>query len=495
MEGSSNSDLSCDVESVLVKSDFQPFNMDLPLSSDSDNISVASVNEGYESHLSSWDSEHETDIISLEENHLDIEQENQFVGVENIDENLSWEMDNGTYDELLKKFNEKEEELRVSNYKLQLSKQEIIKLKVQIENSEGELDNVRGKLKLKEEEVCKLKELSEEEIFKLKIQVAKSETELGNVREELNLKEEELQKKNAELNTRIPNYVYEIMNLVGQLEVAKEQLEISKDQLKEAQENLTKSECQVVSGRNEIKILEDMVTVYEDVKSNHELCVQKLNSMLDSQAKSSLEKDELINKWFHRMSEMKIQLIPKLEDYESRNSEIENKLRQYEDEKMKQEELNATQQMVLQKEISSLKEDLAQRKHDVEAANKEFDMLITERDEGNTKIDKILTEICSHDDQISDMKSYIQELKVRLKEVMVDYKTTLNKENELLLRVGELEKEVTRQNGVISDRAEEKREAIRQLCISLEYYRSRYLELFKAFVGHRRRGGHTVIAS
>ncbi|RHN40080.1 hypothetical protein MtrunA17_Chr8g0350861 [Medicago truncatula] len=285
------------------------------------------------------------------------------------------------------------------------------------------------------------------------------------------------------------------MNLVEQLEVEKEQLKISKYQLKEAHENLAKSECQVVSGRNEIKILEDMVTVYEDVKSNHELWVEKLNSMIDTQAKSSLEKDALINKWFHRMSEMKIQLISKLDDYESRNSELENKLRQYEAEKMKQEELNATQQMILHNEISSLREDLGQRKHDVEGANKEFDKLMTERDEGNAKIDKILTEICSHDDQISDMKNYIWELKVRLKELMVDYKTSLNHENELLLRVGELEKEVTKQNGVISDRAEEKREAIRQLCFSLEYYRSRYLKLFQAVVGHRRRGGHTVIAS
>jgi len=278
-------------------------------------------------------------------------------------------------------------------------------------------------------------------------------------------------------------------------QVAKEQLKVSKDQLKEANENLAKSECQVVSGRNEIKILEDMVTVYEDVKSNHELWVQKLNSMLDSQAKSSLEKDELINKWFHRMSEIKIQLISELEDYESRNSELENKLREYEAEKMKQEELNATQQMVLKNEISSLREELGRRKHDVEASNKEFDKLMTETDEGNVKIDMILTEICSHDDQISDMKSYIWELKVRLKELMVDYKSTLNHENKLQLRVGELEKEVTRQNGVISDRAEEKKEAIRQLCFSLEYYRSRYLELFEAFVGRRYRGGHSVIAS
>jgi hypothetical protein len=68
--------------------------------------------EDCESPLSSWDSEPETDIqslegINLEENYLDIEEQNQFVGVENTDDGLLWEMDNRSYEELLKKFIEK----------------------------------------------------------------------------------------------------------------------------------------------------------------------------------------------------------------------------------------------------------------------------------------------------------------------------------------------------------------------------------------------------
>jgi chromosome segregation ATPase len=116
---------------------------------------------------------------------------------------------------------------------------------------------------------------------------------------------------------------------------------------------------------------------------------------------------------------------------------------------LKQEELHATQQMVLQDEISSLREELCQRKHDIEASNKEFDKLMIEKDEANTKIDKLNAEIFSNNDQISDFKRYIHELEIRLtKQLEVNYK--------LKLKVGELEQEVTRQNGVISDRAEGK---------------------------------------
>ncbi|RHN40079.1 hypothetical protein MtrunA17_Chr8g0350851 [Medicago truncatula] len=217
--------------------------------------------------------------------------------------------------------------------------------------------------------------------------------------------------------------------------------------------------------------------------------LQKLNShMFDLEAKFSLEKDELKNKWTCKMSEMKKQLTSKLEDCESRNSELENKLRQYEAEKMKNEELNATQQMALEDTICYLREELGQRKHEIEASKKGFDMLKIERDEGHVKIAELQAEIWSHEDQISNMNRYIRELKVGLKELEIN-KTTLNQViHKLTVRVGELSKEVTRQNGVISDRAEEKREAIRQLSFSVDHYRSLYLEL-QEFIGYWCRGG------
>jgi hypothetical protein len=244
MKGSSDSDhlvTPCQKQ-MLLKSGLKPLNMDFPPSSNDENSYVSSVKETCESPLSSWDSEPETDIsfvvnygdaisegslegINLEEKYLEMEQENQFVGVENTDDGLLWQMDNRSYDELLKKFIENEEVLRVSNFKLQLSEQEIIKLKIQIDERENQL---------------------------------------GNVREELKLKEEELRKKTAESETQIPHYVNKVANMAEKLGVANEQLKISKDeiailrkeldsksyktrelqdQLKATKENLAKLEC------------------------------------------------------------------------------------------------------------------------------------------------------------------------------------------------------------------------------------------------------------
>jgi len=140
--------------------------------------------------------------------------------------------------------------------------------------------------------------------------------------------------------------------------------------------------------------------------------------------KQKTEKDEL-NFDIASLSKMKIQLTSKLEYCESINKELENKLRKYEAEKLKQEEMHATQQMVLQDEISSLKE-LGQRIHDIEDANRELDMVMIERDEADVKIDKLKVEICSCDNQITNTKTYIRDLKASLKEQVIKRTKTVS---------------------------------------------------------------------
>ena len=524
MEGSDNSDLGFDQESVVVtpyytpypkpmlqKSGLQPVNMDLSPSSGADS-SVASMKEGAGSPSSSSSGSElvsfdpsithynvmpvNTDCkglpegIKLEEEFPDLEQQNHTFGEENTD-SILWARENSNYDELLRKFIKTEEELKVSNSKLQLSEKDIFQLKSQIEKSEGLLDSVQKELKMKEDDL---------------------EYEKGQVLE--------LQKKTADLETHVPDSCYKIAKLVEQLEVAKEQLKISNDenaslreelrsrssethelqgQLEVAKENAATLECWLDSGRKQIQELEDRIAWYKANETNNELEVRKLKAeMLDAQALFSLEKDQLHSDILS-LSELKKQLESRLEEWESRSNVLENKLMQFETEKLKLEELHATQQMVLQGEISCLKEELGRRRHDVEAVNKEFDkhkqkydMLMTEKDGANAKIHKLMAEVSFRDNQITNMERELFQLRAQEADLVSVSETRLNLVNELKLKVEELEKEVTRQNAVISDRAEEKREAIRQLCFSIEHYRSGYQELLQAFTGHRR---HAVTAS
>ncbi|XP_057458993.1 protein NETWORKED 4B-like isoform X2 [Lotus japonicus] len=502
MEGSS--DVGLDQGSNLVTPYFTPFqkqafrtsglqpvSMDLSPSSGGDS-SAASMKEGTGSpSSSSSDSEADgnghLEGIKLKEHFPDLEEQNQLAGEEKTD-SVIWKREDKNYDELLKKFIKNEEELRISNSKLQLSEEEIIKLKIQLEKSEVQLDNVHKELKMKEEDL---------------------EYEKGQVLE--------LKNQTAELETHVPDCCDKIAKLVEQLEEAQEQLKESNDeiarlredlrsksssthqlqgQLKTAQEDIDSLKYQL---EIETQEFEDRIARYKANETNHELEVQKLKAeILDSQAQFSVEKDQLIS-GIVSLTEVKMQLNSRLKEWESRSNELEIKLSIYEAEKLKQVELHASQQRALQDEISSLKEELGLRSHEIEGVNKEFDrhkqnydMLMTERDGANATIDKLKAELSFRDNQIADVERKLVEIRTQQAELISGSETKLNLVNQLKLKVEELEKEVARQNAVISDRDEQKREAIRQLCFSLEHYRSGYQELVRVFTGHRR---HAVTAS
>ncbi|KAF1893602.1 hypothetical protein Lal_00002099 [Lupinus albus] len=517
---------------VWPKIGIETFNMDLSLGSDTSSAFVEEIS-GLTS-LSSLDSEARFSVrsvntddkvlfegIMLKEDFPELEQDGQ----EDTDKILS-EKKNRSYCELLGKFVKSEEELKVSNFKLHHSEEEIIKLKNQIKESEGHLDNVLKELKMKEDdleyEIVQSTDLEthvpdcSHKIAKLKIQIEESGGQLDNVRKELKIKEGdleyekgqvlELQKQKANLETQVSDCSKKIAKLMEQLEATREQMKVSNDektrfeeelknrnsltneflgQLDGAMETSHKIEASVDwlldFGREKKNVMDDKITQYQANETEHDLERKKLKA-----------KKEQLGSDVKSMSKAQKQLESKLKEREARSKAIERKLKKSEAENLKVEKHNASQQMVLQGQISSLKEELDQGKHDVETVSKEFNehkqkysMLMTEKDGANAKIDKLMAEISSGDNQIAHMKKELSQVQAQQAEVISGSEARLNLVNELKLKVEELENEVTRQNAVISDSAEEKREAILQLCITLEHYRSEYQQLGCAIAGHK----------
>ncbi|XP_058783290.1 uncharacterized protein LOC131657966 [Vicia villosa] len=674
MEDSSNADSPCDGQSVGVilnhtttelKRDLQPLNIDSISFSDSDASSVVSMKEGCGSPMSSWASDSEIDISvtschvmpeeSLQDVDLEGNYENQFVRVENNDDGFLWEMDNRSYEELLKKFIEKEEELRVSNFKLQLSEQEIVTLKVQVENSESvindvheklelkedelyeqkelsdkeifklktrirecgnqlddvrgelnlkkgqldsvhkelklkngqlfmlreklkldlkhvhldyesklnlkngdldkmheelllkkhqldnvreelkqkvkelneqkelskeeifklktqtkesenqlqnvmeelelkvdqldnvreelklkadQLDNVREELKLKAEKLNEEKELSKEEIFKLKTQLTESENQLENVREELSLKKEELQKQTAELDTHIPDCVNKITDLMEQLKISKNEVANLRKELDSKSSMIHQLYCQIKEEKENRAALEcnieTLVSIKEESDINHEEELRNLNlTLVDNEVIFSWEREKM-DADIDRLSKLRQQLTSKLEEFETRNKELEKKVMLHGAEKSSQNKLHSAEVKLLQNEISCLKKELGQRINDAKAANKESNKVRVEINEANAKVDKLKAEICSRGDQISQMKNHIDELNSSLKELVVHYGTKVNDENKLIMRVVELEKEMSKAAKQAAERVVEKKEAVKHLWNSLEHGWSGY---------------------
>ncbi|CAI8598683.1 unnamed protein product [Vicia faba] len=550
MEDSSNCETVGTVLNQMTtvpKCDLQPLNMDSFSCSDCDVSSEVSMKEGCGSTMSSWASDPESDIYP------DLEAENQFVGVENNEDGFLWEMDNRSYEELLKKFIEKEEELRVCNLKLQLSEQEIVGLRVQVENSESQIKDKHEKLELKEFELCEQKEISDKEIFELKTRIRESECQLDDVRGELNLKKGQLDSVRKELNVKSArlfmmqgkldldlknvrlDHVRELNlknshldKMRNELLLKKEQLdnvgkelklkeaelneqeELSKEEIFKLKTQIKESENQLKNVREELELKADQLdNVHkelslkaeklneekeiskeeifklksqiterelqnEDNDINHKEELKKMNStLLESQVMFSWEREKM-DADIARLSKLRKQLTSKLEEFETRNKELEKKVMRQEVEKSNQNKLHSAQVKLLQDEISCLKRELGQRMNDVEAANKESRMI--EIKEANIQADKLMAEICTRGDQISHMKKHIDELNTSLKELVVHYRTKVNDEYKLIMRVEELEKEVSKQNVVILERAAEKKEAIWN---ALESNWSRCSDLFK----------------
>ncbi|MED6137029.1 hypothetical protein PIB30_061185 [Stylosanthes scabra] len=497
MEGSDNSDLGFDQKSVeatqyytphhkpsLPESGFEPVNIDFSSpGSGVDGFGACKKEElGSPSTVSS-DSESES-LGPFDNDHLDTPPVKTDLK-DKTDSTTLLARQKDKYKELLKKYNNSEGENRVKGLELFLAGQKNHLLVDQYEKCKGELDNVRKELKLKVNDL---------------------ECAKGQVLE--------LQKQKAKLETHVPDCCNKIAYLMKQLEETKQQLKTSNDelvrvreelgtrmsekhelqaQLEVAKENTATLECQLDSGRKQILELEERISCYKANETKHARVVKRLkDDMLNSEKLVNWEREQMQSN-IDNLSEIQKKMGSAINEWKDRGIYLQNQLVEFEAEKLRVQEQHATEQKALMGEISCLKEELDQRRHDIEAFNMDFDkhklkydMLATERDEGNAKIDKLTAEISFRDNRIEEMERELSQLRAQHTELISISEARNNLVNELKMNEEELEKEVTRQKVVISERAQEKREAIKQLCISLEHYRSGYKELLQVFTRHRR---------
>ncbi|CAA7406177.1 unnamed protein product [Spirodela intermedia] len=156
----------------------------------------------------------------------------------------------------------------------------------------------------------------------------------------------------------------------------------------------------------------------------------------------------------------------------------------------------------LEMEIAVLREQSSQEKARLEAAIAGQEMSMEELRasvEGFTRERSLLESKIRERDQaieessasMASLSEALASLRVKLSSSEEEGRKRLEEEagraaQGLLERVEVLEREVENQRAMISDGAEKKREAIRQLCFSLEHYRDGYNELRQALLDYRR---------
>ncbi|KAJ4720253.1 Protein NETWORKED 4A like [Melia azedarach] len=351
---------------------------------------------------------------------------------EKIEENVDGLLEvgeNGSYEELLGKVTKYEEKLRVSNLRLQLSEEEIARLK------------------------------------------SKLNYQIESARSDIKMREADLEMERRQ--------VFELQNNISQLKLA--------------QEEVAMLSAKLDSEKRQVLKLQERIARYESDLSDRDDEIGELKlALIDTQEKFSLEKAYLQYDMSSLLEKQTLSDV-RLKELELQGKVVEDKIKQCETENMEMKDLHMAQESGMQAEINHLKVEVAERCDHIETLNKnldglkyKYDMLMAEKDEVNAKVNTLMAEASSRNNHIEQVEEHLQKLHTEHAELIAESETARKLVDELRLRVKELEKEVDQQRMVILDGAEEKREAIRQLCFSLEHYRTGYKELRQAFLGFKR---------
>ncbi|XP_055828306.1 protein NETWORKED 4B [Solanum dulcamara] len=399
------------------------------------------------------------------------------------------------YEMVLNSIMDQEHNLSVSDQKIQFSEEEIQGLKYELER------NVV---------VAKL-------IVFLKVQLDSARSEVTMQKDDLGMDKrtiQELQKQVALLESQISNSDYKIETWESELEMTREKLEASEeevarlkhdcskvitentcylvDQLELTQEALILLKGKLDSEERRASELHESVMRYKADISERDQEIRRISAVLEEAQQNFCMQREQFQSQMTSLSKQQALLEVRTEQLEMENRSLERKASQSEAQKIEMKTLHEVQEIKWKAEIECLKMEINKKDEEVQALNKDLDKLkldydtvVAEKDEVHVKVQTLGAEAMSRDVQIQEMEDH-------MKQLITGSESAQKSIEELRLKVEELQNEVERQMLVLSDRAEEKREAIRQLCFSLEHYRNGYQELLQDCVQRRR---HAITAT
>lgn len=467
-------------------------------------------------------------IVELESEIVEVKEKLRLADKENSNA-LSRVAGNGNDEELLGRITWYDEELKLANERLKLSEEDMLRIKDELQSEQGDVLKLQeqitefdAKYSISVEKIEALEielkdtrsklEGSEEEIKKLRIEIEGHESLHGNCDAQAhssrnlddgesesksdNSKIEALEEELRIRNDKLRLSEEEIANL--KLELENNEVVIAtnivlRDQLESAKKGIEMKEAELELEKKRIWDLEEQIRRLEVNVSDRDSDIMKLKADIsEAQAKSTLENTQLLEK-ISQASESRAQLEVELQSLESKARCLEEEIKRIEIEKTENTHLQATCEAGMQSEIEQLKADIAERSKHMELINKnldahkhKYDMLVAERDELNAKVLMLVAEVSSRDDRIREMGEHLHRLHLEHVELISGSERANKLVEELKEKLKITEEEVEVQKTVILDSAEEKREAIRQLCFSLDHYRNGYQRLRQAFLVHKR---------
>ncbi|KAH1066718.1 hypothetical protein J1N35_031705 [Gossypium stocksii] len=399
-------------------------------------------------------------MVELELELHEMKQKLRMLEEENTDGSVRGAKSNNS--ELLARIREYEEKLEFSNRRIQLSEEKITWLRTELQ-------------KYKPLEAADLEQIEVNQALDLqnKIGIMEKENEHADGKmqalvEELSITKEMLQASEKE-----------IASLKFEKKQSSEKIQKLQGQLDTAQREIITWKSKLNTERREVSKLQERIAMLKNSLSDRDHEIRDLKiAVSDAEQKIFPEKAH-IKAEISKLLEGRIFLEQQLRDWEARGRSLEEEIRKAVNEKRESVER-------LHSEIEHLRLEIAERSDCIKVLNENLETLKSERDELKIKINSLKAEISCRDNQIVQMDNHLQDLHMEHVKLITSAEEAHKSVEELRSKAKELEDVIERQRIMILEGAEEKREAIRQLCFSLDHYRDGYHWLRQAFMGQKR---------
>ncbi|XP_007017091.2 PREDICTED: protein NETWORKED 4A isoform X1 [Theobroma cacao] len=413
-------------------------------------------------------------MIELEIELREVKEKLRVLEEENTDGSITGsKIDNS---DLLARIGEYEEELKVANKKIQLSEEKITLLRIELQ-------------KYKPQETAEDESSEEESVTMHRAELEIQVNQASEPQERISVLEKEAQHPDGKMQVLVEelritkemvrNSEKEIASLKLEKKQSDEKVQNLQAQLDTAQREIITWKSKLNTEKREVSKLQERMARLKTSLSDRDHEIRDLKiAVSDAEQKIFPEKAH-IKAEISKLLEERTCMEEQLREWESRGRSMEEEIRKAVNGKRESEER-------FRSEIELLKMEIAKRGDCIKSLNENIETLKSEIDEHKAQVDSLKTEVSSRDDQIDQMDKHPHQLHMEHVELLASAQGAHKLVEELQVRAKELEDEIERQRIAILEGAEEKREAIRQLCFSLEHYRNGYHMLRQAFVGHKR---------
>lgn len=362
-------------------------------------------------------------------------------------------------DDVYAKINAYEQELMIVNEKLRLSEEEITKLKTDLENYKS-LDSRNMDVGV-ELEVEGSIDGVDKELFEPSGDTASLGEELRITKENLKASETQVASLKIEVNK------------------SSDRIQQLQDQLDSAKKDVATWKTKFNSEKRESTKLQERLARLKTSLSDRDHEIRDLKTAVsDAEQKIFPEKANLKSE-MSKLLEEQTHLKELIREWESRGRSFEEQIRNIQSEKIEME-------AELKNGIELLKSEIELRENSIKDLNVSLDNLKLEKDNLNVEVGSLKEEVNSRDGRIGSLDCHLNELHMEHVQLISAMEEACRQVEEMKTKAKKLEEQVERQKTEILEAAEEKREAIRQLCFSLEHYRNNYHMLKQHFIGHKR---------